>query len=84
MNDELREIQTTVQKLQAAQHEREQALENLRGHIEQDERHLQELDESIKAIRGDICSLKRAIAELRSFKQAVDEMRYIQSITRRA
>lgn len=81
MNDDLREIQATVQKLQAAQDERELALENLRGQIEQDEQHLQELDESIKAIRGDIRELKRAIAEFRSFKQAVDEMRYIQTIT---
>ena len=81
MNDDLHEIQSTVQKLQAAQDEREHALDNLRGQIERDEQHLQELDEGIKAIRGDIRELKRAIAELRSFKQAVDEMRYIQTIT---
>ena len=83
MTDELREIKTAVKKLQAAQHERELLLENLRGQIEQDERHLQELDESIKKIRGDIHELKRAIDDLRDFKQAIAEMHYIQSITRR-
>lgn len=83
MTDELREIKATVKKLQAAQQERELLLENLRGQIEQDERHLQELDESIKKIRGDIHELKRAIDDLRDFKQAIAEMHYIQSITRR-
>ena len=83
MTDELREINAAVKKLQAAQHERELLLENLRGQIEQDERHLQELDESIKKIRGDIHELKRAIDDLRDFKQAIAEMHYIQSITRR-
>lgn len=81
MTDELREIKATVKKLQAAQHERELLLENLRGQIEQDERHLQELDDSIKKIRGDIHELKRAIDDLRDFKQAIAEMRYIQAIT---
>lgn len=83
MTDELREIKATVKKLQAAQQERELLLENLRGQIEQDERHLKELDDSIKKIRGDIHELKRAIEDLRDFKQAIAEMRYIQSITRR-
>jgi len=81
MNDELREIKATVKKLQAAQHERELLLENLRGQIEQDERHLQELDDSIKKIRNDVRELKRAIEDLRDFKQAIAEMRYIQTIT---
>ena len=81
MTDELREIKSAVKKLQAAQHERELALENLRGQIERGEHHLQELDAGIKKIRDDINELKQAIAELRDFKQAIEEMRYIQTIT---
>ena len=81
MNDELHEIKVTVKKLQAAQHERELMLDDLRGQIEQDERHLQELDAGIKKIRDDIHELKRAIEDLRDFKQAIEEMRYIQAIT---
>ena len=81
MTDELREIKATVKKLQTAQHERELLLENLRGQIERDEHHLQELDAGIKKIRDDIHELKRAIEDLRDFKQAIEEMRYIQAIT---
>ena len=81
MNDELHEIKAAVKKLQAAQHEREQLLDDLRGQIEQDERHLQELDAGIKKIRDDVRELKRAIDDLRDFKQAIEEMRYIQAIT---
>ncbi len=84
MNDELREIKASIAELQAEQQQRERALENLRGQIEQDEQHLQELDENIKKIRGDILELKRAIAELREFRQAIEEMHYIQAITRRS
>ena len=81
MNDELREIKANLAELQAEQQQRELALENLRGQIDRDEQQLQELDKSIKEIRRDIRELKQAVAELRDFRQAIEEMRYLQAIT---
>lgn len=84
MSDDLSKIKADIEELRAEQKERELALENLRGQIDRDEQQLQELDKSIKEIRRDIRELKQAVTELRDFRQAIEEMRYLQTITRRA